>query len=64
MNPVPRIEYPEWLIKRIKIRNNKFKQKKMENFFKVGAKPDIEDLAKSFPKITVNKINLKTDEKP
>jgi len=36
----------------------------MENFFKVGGKPDIEDLAKSFPKINVNKINLKIDEKP
>jgi len=25
LNPVPRIEYPDWLIKQIKIRNNKFK---------------------------------------
>jgi hypothetical protein len=63
MNPVPRIEYPDWLIKQIKIRNNKFKQKKMENFFKVGVKPDIEDLAKTFPKV-VNKINLKTENVP
>lgn len=47
MNPVPKIEYPEWLFKRIKANDDKFKQKDMMHFFKVIDKPrntDIEDL--------------------
>ena len=47
LNPVPKIEYPEWLHKRIKANDDKFKQKDMRNFFKVVEKPamaEIEDL--------------------
>jgi DNA polymerase epsilon subunit 1 len=33
LNPVPEIQYPEWLHKRIKVQNDKFKQKKLSNFF-------------------------------
>ena len=60
-NPVPKIEYPDWLYKRIKVKNDKFKQKKMESFFKPAEKTwDIEDLVSHAPKVT-NKINLKTE---
>ena len=47
MNPVPKIEYPDWLHKRIKANDDKFKQKDMKHFFKVAQKPavtEIEDL--------------------
>lgn len=47
MNPVPKIEYPEWLHKRIKTNENKFKQKDMRSFFEVVDRPaykEIEDL--------------------
>ena len=40
-NPVPQIKYPDWLHKRIKIKNDKFKQKKLGAFFKTA---DIEDI--------------------
>jgi DNA polymerase epsilon subunit 1 len=33
MNPVPRIQYPDWLHKRIKAEDDKFKQKDMKHFF-------------------------------
>ena len=33
MNPVPRIQYPDWLHKRIKADDDKFKQKDMKHFF-------------------------------
>lgn len=47
MNPIPRIEYPEWLHKRIKAQEDKFKQKDMHHFFKITQKTvaDVEDLA-------------------
>ena len=41
-NPVPQIEYPEWLLKKIKTLNDKVKQRKLSQFFKPA---DIEDLA-------------------
>jgi DNA polymerase epsilon subunit 1 len=47
VNPVPKIEYPPWLHKRIKAMNDKFKQKDMKHFFNVVDKPktfEIEDL--------------------
>lgn len=34
MNPVPEIKYPDWLHKRLKARDDKFKQKDMKFFFK------------------------------
>jgi DNA polymerase epsilon subunit 1 len=33
MNPVPKVEYPDWLHKRIKANDDKFKQKEMRDFF-------------------------------
>jgi len=47
VNPVKSIEYPDWLHKRIKAKNDKFKQKDMKHFFSVVEKPkniEIEDL--------------------
>ena len=57
LNPVPRIQYPDWLHKRLKAQNDSFKQKDMKHFFKVA---DMEDMAKSriVPKLTGNnKVN-------
>ena len=46
LNPVPRIKYPDWLHKRIKANDDKFKQKDMQFFFKKQDKKvrDIEDI--------------------
>jgi len=44
MNPVPKIAYPEWLHKRIKANDDKFKQKDMKHFFKVMDKPQITEI--------------------
>jgi DNA polymerase epsilon subunit 1 len=49
MNPIPKIAYPDWLHKRIKADDDKFKQKDMKHFFSVAPKAkmvkDVEDLA-------------------
>jgi DNA polymerase epsilon subunit 1 len=53
MNPVPKIQYPDWLHKRIKTEEERFKQKDMKFFFKkitqqeasTNAIKDIEDYA-------------------
>ena len=58
MNPVPRIQYPDWLHKRLKAQADTFKQKGIQHFFKVA---DIEDIAKSklVPRVpALNQINL------
>ena len=62
MNPVPRIQYPDWLHKRIKAQEDSFKQKDMKHFFKVA---DVEDLAKAkiIPSIGGNKLNFATGPK-
>ena len=44
LNPVPVIQYPDWLHKRLKDQEDTFKQKDMKHFFKVA---DIEDIARS-----------------
>jgi DNA polymerase epsilon subunit 1 len=47
MNPIPRIAYPDWLHKRIKVNDDKFKQKELKHFFKVAPQKqimDVEDL--------------------
>jgi DNA polymerase epsilon subunit 1 len=49
-NPVPQIEYPEWLLKKIKTLNDKVKQRKLSQFFKPA---DIEDLAQKKIKFDV-----------
>ena len=43
LNPVPCIAYPDWLHRRLKAQDDKFKQKDMRQFFKVA---DIEDMAR------------------
>lgn len=50
-NPVPRVEHPDWLQKKIRVLNDKFKQTSLNKFFsstkeapKVGAVRDIEDM--------------------
>lgn len=43
LNPVPRIEYPDWLHKEISEKNHKFKQRNISSFFKVE---DMEDYGK------------------
>ena len=49
MNPIPKIAYPDWLHKRIKAEDDKFKQKDMKHFVTVAPKTkmikDVEDLA-------------------
>lgn len=60
LNPVPRIQYPDWLHKRIKMQNEKFKQSSMSNFFKAA---DIEDIAKQKviprPQLSAVQLDLK-----
>ena len=41
-NPVPRVEHPDWLQKRINVRDDKFKQKKMTDLF--DAKKPLQEL--------------------
>ena len=41
-NPVPRVEHPEWLQRRINIKDDRFKQKKMTDLFE---KTPLKDLA-------------------
>ena len=40
MNPVPRIKYPDWLHKRIKTEDERFKQKDMKFFFQMATKQE------------------------
>lgn len=55
-NPVPRIEHPDWLLRDVREKNDRFKQSKLTNLFKTGSKlkntttpkvADIEDLLES-----------------
>lgn len=48
MNPIPKIAYPAWLHKRKRVEDDKFKQKRINNFFTVSTERlvDVEDLAK------------------
>lgn len=40
-NPVPRIAHPDWLEKRLKIKNDRFKQKKMTDLFERQVLQDV-----------------------
>ena len=42
LNPVPAIKYPDWLLQKIKVKNDKVKQRKLDQFFKIA---DVEDIA-------------------
>lgn len=44
LNPIPMIEYPDWLRDQIKKQNETYKQKELKHFFKAA---DIEDLARA-----------------
>ena len=46
LNPVPKIKYPDWLHKRLKANDEKFKQKDMKYFFTQKKVTDIEDTFK------------------
>ena len=50
-NPVPRVEHPEWLQRRINIKDDKFKQKKMTDLFAKTPLPDLasDQLKRRFP---------------
>lgn len=62
LNPVPRIKYPDWLHKRIKAEDAKYKQKDMKHFFQAATKQestaralrDIEEIS------AINKLTLAT----
>ena len=43
-NPVPRVPHPEWLQRRINIKDDRFKQKKMTDLFDKGTLVDITNL--------------------
>lgn len=68
LNPVPKIKYPEWLHKRIKEEDEKYKQKDMKFFFQMAAKKepsirDIEDTVSMKPlQITQAKVAPKKSE--
>lgn len=40
-NPVPRVEHPDWLQRRINIKDDRFKQKKMTDLFEKTLLPDL-----------------------
>jgi len=64
-NPVPRVAHPDWLQRRINIKDDKFKQKKMTDMFvrhegpAPAPEPDMED----FGRISVNKPTIGTAKK-
>jgi DNA polymerase epsilon subunit 1 len=46
-NPVPRVAHPEWLQRRINVKDDKMKQKKMTDLFKAAPLEDITNLQDS-----------------
>lgn len=44
-NPVPRVSHPDWLQRRINLKDDKFKQKKMTDLFEKGEKPPLSDIS-------------------
>jgi len=49
-NPVPRVPHPDWLLKRVRERNDTRKQAKLSNFFNAGAAlGDLEDIGSQVP---------------
>ncbi|KAL2014116.1 hypothetical protein VTN00DRAFT_1641 [Thermoascus crustaceus] len=43
-NPVPRVPHPDWLQRRINVKDDKFKQKKMTDLFAKNEKPPLSDV--------------------
>ncbi|KAM3161469.1 DNA polymerase epsilon catalytic subunit [Lachancea thermotolerans] len=66
-NPVPRVEHPDWLKKRISVNDDKFKQTSLTSFFKSSkVKPlvrDIEDAFEERPISIQNKVGRVTSKK-
>ncbi|KAI9707557.1 MAG: DNA polymerase epsilon catalytic subunit [Candelina mexicana] len=73
-NPVPRVGHPEWLQRRINVKDDRFKQKKMTDLFDKKAladitnvaenrTPDVEDFGSSFLKNSKNGIITKVAQK-
>lgn len=54
-NPVPRVQHPDWLHKKILEKNDAFKQRRINEMFTITAKPirDIEDTAGTAPKVSI-----------
>jgi DNA polymerase epsilon subunit 1 len=67
LNPVPRIKYPDWLHKRLRDNDDKFKQKDMKFFFKnsTAAIKDIEELTPVSKQVVgpINRLSLNSDNK-
>jgi DNA polymerase epsilon subunit 1 len=76
-NPVPRVQHPDWLHKKMLEKNDAFKQRRINEMFKITAKPvsdvrDIEDTVGSpstsgslVPVVTNRKrVRIETNEEP
>lgn len=68
-NPVPRVEHPDWLKKRIAITEDKYKQSSLSRFFKKTTQaPQVRDIEDSFdastmPSTKVAKVRVKNRSK-
>ncbi|XP_025837463.1 DNA polymerase epsilon catalytic subunit A [Agrilus planipennis] len=76
-NPVPRVQHPEWLHKRVLEKNDNFKQRKINDMFTACAKPhrdssesghsrdtsDIEDIGKFKSPPSTSKVGMVTKRK-
>ncbi|SCU95828.1 LAFA_0G02542g1_1 [Lachancea sp. 'fantastica'] len=58
-NPVPRVEHPEWLRKRIATKEDKFKQMSLNSFFKKSDKPLLADIEEAFREQPLGPIQRK-----
>ena len=58
-NPVPRVEHPDWLRKKIAVSEDKFKQTSLNRFFKsTKAPPEVKDIEDSFDEHSANKSRI------
>jgi len=63
-NPIPTLHHPPWLAKKIREKNDPFRQRKLTNFFKKRPPPskkkkvkeivDVEDLAEAMPRMSLD----------
>ena len=44
-NPVPRVPHPEWLERKIRMKDDKFQQKKMTDMFELGPKKPLSEIS-------------------
>jgi DNA polymerase epsilon subunit 1 len=61
-NPVPRVQHPDWLHKKMLEKNDVFKQRKIDDIFKLKPKPigDIEDSIGKSPTSSTNGVPIVT----